>query len=181
MKKCPKCNKNKEFKEFYKDNSKKIGLASWCKSCTHVNVSKFNKTLKGKSGIRKRSQTPEYKAVKSIAHKKRMKTERGMEVEARAAKKYRKTEKYKAKHAAKEARRRATKLQATPKWLTKEHLEEIVKIYEFAKIIEKYFEIKVDVDHIIPLQGKEVCGFHVPWNLKAIPASRNRSKGNRVT
>jgi hypothetical protein len=30
---CPKCNKNKESKEFYKDRSKKSGLDSYCKKC----------------------------------------------------------------------------------------------------------------------------------------------------
>ena len=35
------------------------------------------------------------------------------------------------------------------------------------------------VDHIIPLNGNNVSGFHVWNNLQVIPASVNLSKGNR--
>jgi hypothetical protein len=37
-----------------------------------------------------------------------------------------------------------------------------------------------EVDHIIPLKGRNVSGLHVLENLQYIPAELNRSKGNRV-
>jgi hypothetical protein len=71
------------------------------------------------------------------------------------------------------AKRRAITLQAIPKWLTKEQLEQMKQFYMNRP--EGYH-----VDHIYPLQGEGSCGLHVPWNLQYLPASENLSKGNRL-
>jgi hypothetical protein len=36
------------------------------------------------------------------------------------------------------------------------------------------------VDHILPLQGRTVCGFHSQHNLQYLPASENQRKYNRL-
>lgn len=62
---------------------------------------------------------------------------------------------------------------ATPKWLTKLELAAIKSNYNFAKIFGK------TVDHIIPLQGKDISGLHVPWNLQILTLEENGRKGNK--
>jgi hypothetical protein len=69
---------------------------------------------------------------------------------------------------------------ATPKWLTKEQENAILDVYKKAKELEKKDGIKRHVDHIIPLQGKTVCGLHVSWNLEVLTSKENISKGNKL-
>lgn len=76
------------------------------------------------------------------------------------------------------AKRRSSKLNATPEWLTKEHHEQIKLIYAHAKECELLTGERYHVDHIIPLQGENVSGLHVPWNLQVLPADINIKKSN---
>jgi hypothetical protein len=68
------------------------------------------------------------------------------------------------------AKRRAMKLRATPKFAN------LKKIKEIYKNCPKGYH----VDHIIPLQGKNVCGLHVEWNLQYLTPSANYSKSNKL-
>lgn len=78
------------------------------------------------------------------------------------------------------AKKRAAKLRATPRWLTKEHEEQIKLIYKESHRLTQETGIKYQVDHIIPLQGKTVSGLHVPWNLEPILAEENCRKRNKL-
>ena len=78
------------------------------------------------------------------------------------------------------AKWRAKKFHATPSWLTNQDLEQIKFFYSLAKDMESLTGTKYHVDHIVPLQGRNVSGLHVPWNLQVITATNNRSKSNKV-
>lgn len=80
--------------------------------------------------------------------------------------------KYPEKSRAQRAKRHASKLQRTPKWLTKEHLIAIQRFYANCPI-------GYEVDHIVPLRGKLVNGLHVIWNLRYLNRSDNRKKSNK--
>ena len=70
-------------------------------------------------------------------------------------------------------------LKNTPKWLTYEMLAEIDNIYAEARALSKRTGIQYDVDHIVPLKGKNISGLHVPWNLQILKHSTNVKKGNK--
>ena len=73
----------------------------------------------------------------------------------------------------------ASKIQRIPKWLTEIDFERINNEYKLAEILRKVTNQSWHVDHIIPLQGKNVSGLHVPSNLRVVIASENIRKGNR--
>ena len=83
------------------------------------------------------------------------------------------------KRNATDAKRRSAELNRTPSWLTKEDWAEIEDIYRMAKRRSEVEGIQYHVDHIIPLQGKNISGLHVPSNLQILRARDNLSKGNR--
>jgi len=66
-------------------------------------------------------------------------------------------------------RYRAAKKQATPAWADQD-------------AINFWYECcpaGCEVDHIVPLQGGNVCGLHVETNLQWLPIKENRLKSNK--
>ena len=95
---------------------------------------------------------------------------------AKESRKY--TEKYPAKRAAQKRKIHVKReLAMQTQWTEFDNLF-FEEIYDLAKLREKATGFKWHVDHIIPLQNKNVCGLHVPENLQCIPAKLNLIKGN---
>jgi 5-methylcytosine-specific restriction endonuclease McrA len=76
-------------------------------------------------------------------------------------------------------RRRRFRL-ATPKWLTDAQKMEIRLKYRLAIELSRATGVRHAVDHEIPLQGEDVCGLHVPWNLRVITQEENLKKSNKL-
>lgn len=68
------------------------------------------------------------------------------------------------------ANRNAAKLHATPSWANEELMELVY--------VEANYR-GLQVDHIIPLQGKNVCGLHVYNNTQLLTEEENALKHNR--
>lgn len=75
--------------------------------------------------------------------------------------------------------RKATIKRACPNSLSEEDFEKIKQIYLECKKISDETGIVHHVDHIVPLNGENVCGLHVPWNLQIITAEENLRKSNK--
>lgn len=160
MKICSKCKSSKPTTEFTKDKYKKSGYKSSCKDCN----SKSFMAYRNKNPDKVRETAKNYVLRNHEKEKLRHQTYRKNNLE---------------KDAANAAGRRFARDKATPKWLSKEQKQEIVSFYALAKDCEVVSGQKYQVDHIVPLKGKNVCGLHVPWNLQVLPADINNSKGNR--
>lgn len=69
---------------------------------------------------------------------------------------------------------------ATPKWVTPEQKLAMRKLYLEAQRLTKLTGERYVVDHIVPLINPEVCGLHVPWNLRVMTQEENLRKSNKL-
>jgi hypothetical protein len=77
------------------------------------------------------------------------------------------------------AKRNTAKKQRLPAWLTKDNKKQIKALYMLASSLTKNTGMVWHVDHIIPLQGKNVSGLHTPENLQVILGIENIKKNNK--
>lgn len=63
--------------------------------------------------------------------------------------------------------------QAKPNWLSESEQYQIEELYKQAS------RHGLEVDHIIPIKHKLVCGLHVPWNMQLLTRSENAKKSNK--
>lgn len=194
---CLACGVLKPGEAFAKNKAKHDGLQYRCRACCAEYRVKNNATItaqkrehykKNRDRLlrEKKEQYPEvagakrayqksYAAADPIAAKKRVQN-----FHAKNPEYYREfRKKYPAKINAKEAKRKAAKLQRTPPWLTEDDYWMIEQAYEISALRTKITGFPWHVDHTIPLLGKNVSGLHVPLNLRVIPGLDNLSKGNK--
>ena len=76
--------------------------------------------------------------------------------------------------------RRARKVNAVPIW--SDELDDLfaLEAADKANQLAVITGAKWEIDHMVPLKSKLVCGLHWHGNLQLLPAHVNRSKSNRV-
>ena len=175
MKECRVCGDVKPVTEYYNKKTGKDGLMSYCKECNKQKTAKYYKANKEKiKEATKLWKEKNYKRHRELQKRWENKNKEKTKLRIAAWQK-----KNKHKVSAKTQQRNAAKLKATPLWLTEDHLWMIEEIYELRDLRSEATSIAHQVDHIIPLRGKGVCGLHVPWNLQVITAYENKVKGNK--
>jgi hypothetical protein len=166
---CKKCSETKDVSEFSTDKRNASGLGARCKSCNNAQTrARYHSKLE----YNRIKAATYYKANKEAMLLKN-KTWRLNNLERARELDNAWNKRNSSYCAANTAKRRASKLRATPKWLTEFDIDYMKFMYAKAS------HFKMHVDHIIPLQGVSVRGLHVPWNLQLLEPSENISKGNR--
>jgi hypothetical protein len=162
---CKKCKEVKPLTDFYKHPKTRDGKFHICKVCEIERGRKYRKNnpTYGKQHYHRNKE--KYKAYHQNNKEKRNEYLKG----------WRKNNK--AKICAYSAKRKSSKLQATPPW---SDLEKIKEVYEEAQRLTELLGIKMHVDHIVPLQGELVCGLHIPSNLQILTAVENLRKSNKL-
>jgi hypothetical protein len=97
-----------------------------------------------------------------------------------AKRRYKKSENGRAVTREATIRRRAAKIHRTPAWLTDDDVWMMREAYLLAAMRTHMFGFAWHVDHVLPLQGREVSGLHVPCNLQVIPWIDNVRKANKL-
>jgi len=170
---CSKCNCFKPASSFSKKKANKDGLQRSCKDCTKSYLKSYYQ--KNKESMDARSKEYVAKHREKVAKYKKDYDQENKESLNKQKRKW--ASKNRGYYNYKSNERRCNKLSATPPW---SDLNRIKTIYTTCQNITKVTGKEHHVDHIIPLKGKDICGLHVWWNLRIVPAKINLSKGNKV-
>jgi len=204
MKTCSRCKISKPLKEFYKAKNAPQGVQSHCKECEKLRYAenRATKLARSREYYKENSESILAKCATHYSNNKQVYKERAQAVyklkrdeikektnrykkENEQTVKARQAEYYKNKksdYIERDAKRKAAKLKQTPKWANNAAIKDIYADAAELTVIARMCgdDLGFHVDHIIPLQGREVRGLHVETNLAIIPAKENLSKGNRL-
>jgi hypothetical protein len=175
MKECNKCGEVKDFTEFHKQKGTSDGFRTICKACRQGEHAPYYKKHKDKYN----SKAVEWRKANPEKAKEAHKKYREANKQTRYQHKKQWIEKNRGKVNSYNSFRHSQKKQRTPVWLTDMDKLKIQCLYQLAAMYSKESGEEWHVDHFVPLQGENVSGLHVPWNLRVIPASVNLRKYNK--
>lgn len=183
---CTKCGIEKSIDCFSKQKGCSYGVKYECKTCNKQYKAQYYKANKeaiaeqhkayyeaNKTPFIERSRSHRESNKEVVAAQMKAYYQANKKAAAERRKAYKKTNPH--LFTAYVAKRKAAKLQATPLWADKQHIESLYLIAS----INRQGGYDLHVDHIVPLQSDTVCGLHCEANLQLLPASDNISKGNR--
>ncbi len=176
MKLCKGCNQSFPLNFFHKDSSKKSGIKDLCKICNTQRVKKWQASNPEKIKI----SHAKYRLEHSDKRKAWAKLDRAKNPSLYRERwikwKSENQEKHKVNVTNQRVRHKAGKLKATPAWGNRDEIKEFYKTAQgLSMILGEWYE----VDHIVPLRSKIVCGLHVETNLQVLLKSENVMKSNR--
>jgi hypothetical protein len=175
---CRNCKTDKPVSDFHKDKRAATGYQVYCKTCK-ANMQRNSSTRKAVVD-KYRAANKEICNARSVATQKKYREKYNKKMADWVARNHEHVlERRKKNYAANSSReiervrRRQGRIKGQVQ-LTAGHQAEIDGMYMFCQIFKSY-----EVDHEIPLNGRNVSGLHVPNNLQVLLKRENRSKGNR--
>ena len=168
---CTKCKTEKELVDFSIDRSSKSGYSCKCKACNkRICAEQYLLRTQGKTkpATKRNGLSQTDPAAYARVYRKE-----NPEKVAAHQKKHRQDPKNIPKLRAKGMLRYTKQKQRTLFNLSPAYKAEMEGLYLFCQLFNGF-----QVDHIVPICGKQVSGLHVPWNLQILTAEENRAKGN---
>lgn len=171
QKQCLTCKEVRNFSFFCKKKHGKYGLSSRCKLC--------DKLYYEKNSVKAKQKASQWRLnnQQKVLENKKSHYQKNSELYKSRARKWESENKIKHDELSYFycARRRSHKKTCTPSWAD---VDAIKAIYAKASMMRKN-GLDVEVDHIVPLVNKNVCGLHVQENLRIITKQENRKKSNQ--
>jgi hypothetical protein len=166
MKCCTRCGHEKPLIDFHKNKASKDGHQNTCKACyTEKAKARY---LEKKDHILSVSREWAVKNREKRRESSRKRYAENPQKHCEYASAWKKKNRQRA--TLWQLQRHAAQRGATPPWFEKEAV---------ANVYEKASEFGFQVDHIVPLKGKTVCGLHCWANLQLLDPLLNNIKGNR--
>lgn len=174
IKKCNRCGIEKSTLDFYKRNNRKSGIQSYCKECQNKRFKIYSKNHNRKEYHKRYRE--DNKDLLKIKHKEYI-----INNKEKVSKWNKDWIKNNPDIRAEHYRRKFLKKKnSVPVWFSTKDKLYISWLYSVQRVVKRTSNLKLHIDHIVPLNGKTVCGLHYFNNLRLITEKENMSKYNKL-